>query len=260
MSNKIEYQLLDINTSDIYVDDNGQRDVERRKAQFNKIMREFDKSLVQPIGVARIDGRYYCFDGQMTMKVLKAKNGGRDLCVKCRVYSGMTKMDAAMMFIKQRGIVSKVTLADKIRVMANYGDRKAIDFQRVTESNGLDISWTGNSSKNAVVAVSSLWDEFNAFNDNGEYGKFIRVIKGAWNGDPSGAQSKILKGVGLFLRTYKNQAKEPILISKLRATTPNDIIRNASADRSSGPRKYAVQILQAYNFGQRQENRLPNLL
>lgn len=257
---RIKYQLLDINTKDIYVDDLGQRDVNRRRAQFNKIMRTFDPNLVQPISVALIDGKYWCFDGQMTMKVLKAKNADRDLCVKCRVYDGMTKMDAAEMFINQRGTTSRVSLADQIRVKGNYGDEKAIDFQRITENNGLEISWTGNKAKNAVVAVSTLWNEFLSINDNDLYASYIRIIKQSWNGDPSGAQSQILKGLGMFVRTYKGLFKEETLIAKLQKKLPNDIIRDAQADRSSGARKYAVQILLSYNFGQREENRLPNLL
>lgn len=260
MAKKIEYQMLDINTRDIVVDDLGQRDVNRRRAQFNKIMRTFDPNLVQPISVALIDGKYYCFDGQMTMKVLKARNADRDLCVKCRVYNGMTKMDAADMFINQRGITSRVTLADRIRVKGNYGDEKARDFQRITENNGLEISWTGNKSKNSVVAVSTLWNEYTSMNDNELYGSFIRIIKQAWNGDPAGAQAQILKGLGLFVRTYKGQYKEDVCIAKLSKKIPNDIIRDAQADRTSGARKYAVQILLAYNYGQLEKNRLPNLL
>ena len=260
MANAPEYILSDINTRDILVDSLGQRDVNRRRAQFNKIMRAFDPKLVQPISVALIDGKYYCFDGQMTLKVLKARNADRDLCVKCHVYSGMTKMDAANLFIAQRGITSRVTLTDKIRVLGNYGDKKAIDFQRVTENGGLEISWTGNKAKNAVVAVSTLWQEFNAFNDNDLYEVFIRVIKGAWKGDPAGSQAQILKGLGLFLRTYKGQVREDTLIQKLEKKNPNDLIRDAQVDRTSGARKYAVQILLAYNYGQREENRLPNLL
>lgn len=260
MAKTTEYQLLDINTRDITVDNPGQRDVNRRRAQFNKIMREFDPNLVQPVSVALIDGKYYCFDGQMTMKVLKEKNGGRDLCVKCRVYSGMTKMDAANMFIKQRGISSPPTLADRIRVKGNYGDKKSLDFQRYTEKNGLEISWTGNSAKNTVVAVSALWGEYLLMNDNELYGSFIRIIKGAWDGDPAGAQANILKGLGLFVRTYQGQYKEDVCIAKLHRVLPSEIIRNASADRTTGARKYAVQVLLAYNYGQREETRLPNLL
>lgn len=260
MAGKIEYRMLDINTRDIVVDELGQRDVNRRKAQFNKIMREFDPNLVQPISVAQIDGKYYCFDGQMTMKVLKAKNGERDLIVNCRVYLGMTKLDAAKMFVNQRGTTSRVTLSDKIRVMANYGDKKAVDFCNFTEKNGLDISWNGISSKNTILAVSTLWSEFNAFNDNEAYGSFIRIIKGAWDGEPSGSQSKILKGLGLFLRSYKGKVSEEVLVQKLSKISPIEIIRNASVDRTTGARKYAVQILQIYNKGQRENSRLQNLL
>ncbi|NCE63689.1 hypothetical protein D1159_03625 [Pseudoflavonifractor sp. 524-17] len=260
MAPKIDYVLLDINTKDIYIDELGQRDVNRRRAQFNTIMRTFDENLVQPVSVAFIDGKYYCFDGQMTMKVLKARNGGRDLCVKCRVYNGMTKLDAAKMFIRQRGTTSRINLADQIRVNGNYGDQASIDFQRLTEENGLEISWTGSKAKNSVVAVSTLWSEFNAFADNEMYSSYIRVIKQAWDGDPSGSQAAILKGLGLFMRTYKGKAKEDILIAKLNKKRPNDIVRDAQADRTSGPRKYAVQILQAYNFSAREKDRLPNLL
>ena len=143
MAMTIDITMAEINTKEIIVDELGQRDVNRRRAQFNKIMRTFDPNLVQPISIAHIDGKNYCIDGQMTMKVLKARNAGRDLCVKCRVYDGLTLMDAADMFVNQRGTVSNVTLADKIRVKANYGDKQAIDFMRITENNGMNISWTG---------------------------------------------------------------------------------------------------------------------
>lgn len=260
MAKKIEYQMLDINTADIMVDELGQRNVNQRRAQFNRIMRNFNPNLVQPISVALIDGKYYCFDGQMTMKVLKAKNADRDLCVKCRVYNGMTKLDVADMFINQRGFTSHVTLADQIRVKANYGDPKARNFETLTENNGLEISWTGSKAKNAVVAVSTLWNEYISMNDNDLYESYIRVIRQSWNGDPSGAQAQILKGLGMFVRTYKGQYKEDVLILKLSKKLPNDIVRDAQADRTTGARKYAVQILLAYNYGQREENRLPNLL
>lgn len=260
MEKTFEYETKMLNTKDIVIDELGQRDVERRKAQFGKIMQQFDPNLVQDIEVAFIDGKYYCFDGQMTRKVLIARNRGKDLCVRCKVYNGMTKMDAANMFIKQRGIVSNVDATDKIRVMANYGDKDAVNFIRVTEANGLNISWTKAKSKSAVVAVSTLFNEFKQFNDLDAYGQFIRVIRNAWNGDPDGSAAPILKGLALFMRTYKGKFKEETLIGKLSSKRPVDIIRDARADRTSGARKYAVQILLAYNFGLREERRLPNLL
>lgn len=255
-----DYKVQNLNTKDIIVDDLGQRDVERRKAQFNKIMRTFDPNLVQDIDVAFIDGKYYCFDGQMTRKVLIARNGGKDLSVRCKVYCGMTKLDAAMMFIKQRGTTSNADITDKIRVMANYGDKDAINFIRITEANGLYISWTRTKGKNAIVAVSTLFDIFKSFPDKDEYAALIRIIKGAWDGDEDSTRQQILRGLAHFIQCYKGQYDESLLISHLKEYSPNEIIRNASADRSSGPRKYAVQIWIAYNYRTRENKKLPNLL
>ena len=260
MAKSTKITMAEINTKDIIVDELGQRDVNRRRAQFNKIMRTFDPNLVQPISIAHIDGKNYCIDGQMTMKVLKARNAGRDLNVQCRIYGCKTLMEAAYMFVNQRGTVSNVTLADKIRVVSNYGDKQARDFMRITENNGLNISWTGIRCKNSIVAVSTLWNEFLAINDNALYGMFIRILKKAWDGDPAGSQAQILKGLGLFVRTYKEKIKEDMLAEKLSKKRPNDIIRDAQADRSTGATKYAIQILRVYNYGLREESRLPNVL
>lgn len=257
---QFEYTIQNINTKDIVVDPLGQRDVERRKAQFNRIMRDFDPNLVQDINVAFIDGKFYCFDGQMTRKVLIEKNGGKDLSVRCKVYTGMTNMDAAMMFNKQRGTVSNVDVTDKIRVMANYGDKDAVDFIKLTESNGLHISWTRTKGKGAVIAVSTLFNIFKAYPDKNDYAALIRVIANAWNGDPDSTRAQILKGLDHFMRCYKGQYAENILISRLSDHKPTELIRNAETDRSHGPRKYAVQIWQAYNFRTRENQKLPNLL
>lgn len=257
---ELSFENRELNTKQIIVDEMGQRDVEQRKAQFHKIMRTFNPLLVNDVKVALIDGKYYCVDGQMTMKVLKARNKGKDLCVKCKVYTGLTLMDAAEMFVNQNGTVSKVDFVDKLRVLNNYGDRDAVDFVRVTESNGLEIAWKKTRSRNAIQAVSTAFRIFKEFNSLDDYGKFIRVIKGAWGGEPVSLRSEILNGVALFMKTYKGKFKEAILIEKLRAKLPMDIIRDAQADRSSGNRKYAVQVLLAYNVRLREENRLPNQL
>ena len=72
MNTEIRYEK--INTKDIVVNPLAQREVESRKAQFNRIMKDFRPELVNPIKVARINGKNYCFDGQMTMKVLRERS------------------------------------------------------------------------------------------------------------------------------------------------------------------------------------------
>lgn len=257
---KYEIENRVINTKDIIVDELGQRDVNKRRAQFNKIMRTFNPNLVNDIKVAEINGKFYCFDGQMTKKVLIAKNGGKDLGVNCKVYKGMTLMDAAEMFVAQNGTTSKVDIADTIRVMANYGDKKCIDFIRVTESNGLNLAWNRNPGKNTVLAVSTLFKIFEEFADNERYGEYISILKNAWGNNPHGLKVPALRGVSMFCQTYKGKFSPIILERKLETHNPLELMQNTALDRQHGYRKYAVQVLLFYNYGLTADKRLPNLL
>ena len=256
-----ETKMLNINTKDIVVNDLMQRDVERRKAQFNKIMRTFNPDLVNPIKVALIDGKYYCFDGQMTMKVLKARNRGRDLCVPCKVFYGLTEMEAAMLFVDQVGTAVKVSAADKLRVLKNYGDEEAVAIVKLVEENGLQISWNGAKGKNAITAISNLINIFRdleGLKNPEKFGEFIRVLKEAYDGNPDAHVAAMLNGLGLFVKTYYGEYDHKRLVTKLSEHLPQDIIRDAKVDRSSGNRKYAVMILNHYNGSMR--NPLPNKL
>lgn len=261
MSTEIKYQK--INTRDIVINPLSQRDVEARKAQFIKIMREFNPDLVNPIKVAFINNKYYCFDGQMTMKVLKARNKGKDTCVECKVFYGLDDVDMSELFVKQNGVTTPVRFADKVRVMKNFGDPEMVDFVRTTEANGLEIAWNSSKSKNAVNAVNSLYKCYKELIPNqnkpvNQYAEFVTVVKSAWDGDPISLRSELLRGVSLFMKTYCGQYDTQRLIKKLNEKRPMDIIRDAQVDRSSGARKYAVMVLNIYNGSLR--NPLPNLL
>lgn len=261
MSTEMKYQK--INTKDIVVNPLAQREVDARKSQFNRIMREFNPDLVNPIKVAFINGRYYCFDGQMTMKVLKARNKNHDLCVECKVFYGLTDVDMADLFVKQNGVSTPVKFADKVRVMKNFGDPEMVDFVRQTEANGLEIAWNSSKGRNAVNAVSSLYKcykELIASQDKpvDQYGEFVRVVKNSWDGDQISLRSQILRGVSLFMKTYVGQYDAERLVKKLREVHPDRIMRDASVDRSRGDRKYAVMVLNIYNGSLK--NPLPNLL
>ena len=261
MSTEVKYQK--INTRDIIINPLAQREVDARKAQFNRIMRDFNPDLVNPIKVALINGKYYCFDGQMTMKVLKERNGGKDLCTECKVFYGLTDMDMAELFVKQNGTSAPVKFVDKVRVQKNFGDPEMVDFVRQTEANGLEIAWKNSRSRNAVNAVSSLFKCYKELiptqgKPEDQYGEFVRVIKAAWDGDQLSLRAQILRGVSLFMKTYVNQYDAERLIKKLREVHPDKIIRDASVDRSRGDRKYAVMVLNIYNGSLR--NPLPNLL
>jgi hypothetical protein len=193
------------------------------------------------------------------MKVLKAKNNGRDLLVDCKVFYGLTDLDAAELFVKQNGTTSSVSVLDKLRVQYNYGEKDVVDFVRLTEMNGVSIDWCNSKGKNKVVAVSTLFRIFTDFNDPREYSTFLHVIQDAWDGVSESFRKEILGGLHLFMKTYRGEYKVDLLTKRLRNTSPVVIVRNAQVSTASGDRKYAVQIFNAYNSGT-SKNRLPERL
>lgn len=254
---RVSYDL--INTKDICIDENGQRDVERRRAQFNKIMKNFDPLVVNPLKVALIDGKYFCFDGQMTLKVLKARNKGKDLQVPCLIYTGMTKLEAAEKFTVQGGIESPVKIGDVLRVRAAYGDPDAIGFMRATESAGVDISWNSIRSRDSITAIATAYDSYLRFKEKKQYTEMLRALKDAWSGFPEAFDARIIKGATELVSSYP-EIDFDRLSRKLNMTRPSDVIRDAQIDRASGARKYAVIMLQHYNKGARENQRLANKL
>ncbi|WP_312281170.1 DUF6551 family protein [Oscillibacter sp.] len=257
--NTTDFEYKQLSTKEIIVNPSAQRDVNKRDAQFRKIMKEFDPRLVNDISVAQINGKYYCFNGQMTMKVLKARNRNNDLLVRCKVFHGMTELDTAEMFVKQNGTTSQVSAMDKLRVEFNYGNRAVVDFVRLTEMNGVVIDWTKSAGKNKIVAVSTAFQIFNDFNDPREYSEFLHILREAWGGDSWSFRHEIMSGLYLFMKAYREQYKSKTLVSKLSRVSPKTIIREAKISTASGDRKYAIQILNAYNFNA-SINRLPDLL
>lgn len=145
----------------------------------------------------------------------------------------------------------------KLKIDPEFRDK----IPALTEANGLEISWNGAKGKNAILAVSTLIDCFRQLNgiaNPDDFATVIRVIKGAWDGDPDGSRAEILKGITLFVKNYRGEFDEARLIRKLHEKIPSDIVRDARQDRSGGSRKFGVQILQIYNGSLR--NPLPNKL
>ena len=260
--NDPEFTVMYIPTSDIYTDPERQRDVEERKAQFNKIMKEFNPLLVQDITVSPDpdSGKYWCIDGQMTMKVLKAKNDGKDLPVRCRVLGVKTKDERAELFCLQRGTVANVKKADILRVSRSY-DKDVMQFEQITEANGLHVSWSKSTSrKDGYISQTLAHGEYKKFSTPEAYGQFISVLKQAWGGTHNSMNRQLVCGLGMFMRLYAGQINVDDLIVRLRAKSPDYIKKEATGDVSSATKtvKYARQIMRIYNS--KRANRLPDLL
>ena len=118
---------------------------------------------------------------------------------------------------------------------------------------------TGSSStRRAVVSItciSTAYQCFLRFKDKNRYTEMLKCMKDAWDGLNENMDTRLIKGMTEIFLRYKDIDIER-MTKKLSMVRPSDIIRDAQADRTTGPRKYAIQILQRYNSGLRQDKKL----
>lgn len=262
---KHEKRLMDINTKDIIVDTLGQRDVENRQKEFKNMVDDFYPDLPEPVDLSFVNGKYYCYDGQMRIKVYKFLNDGKDLTIPAMVIFGLTLKETADLFIMKNDPTTHIStkLYERIIVMANYGDQESLDFVRTVERNGFRIDKAKEDTDNNLVriqATKALWDEYEACENLSDFDNFLHVLYNGFLNDPMQTNNKIIKGLGLFMRTYKGMFDMNTLIKSLSKVRISDIIRDAEADKSTGSRKYAVRILGIYNHGLHKQNKLQNIL
>lgn len=245
-----------INTKFLFVDDLYQREIDTRRV--NKIVKNFDQNLVNPIKVSYRGGKYWVIDGHHTMMALIAKNGGNDLLVECKVFYGMTWLDEVNYFLAQNGELSRsVNINDKLRAKMNSGDPDVSNMVKIAEKIGFIIDFKGGKGPNKIIALSTLAKAY-AWLGPEDYTECLRIIKKTWNGAPDSLSREILQGFFIFYKTYKGKFNANKFTNRLKKVAPYDIIRDGRSSLSPGATKYARQILGRYNYNAR--DRLPDLL
>lgn len=252
-----DYEIKQLNTRHIEIDPTYQRRTDPR--EITKILKNFDPRVVNIIKVSYRDGHYYCFDGGHTIAALKARNKGRDLMVDCKVFYGLTQLDEKELFKKQTGESRRVGIEDKLRADYKLGEPDVVRFVNLSESCGVTVNFDHCKGTNKVVAVGALFKIFKSAGSNEDYIEFLNIIKTAWGGETESWRKEIMNGIWMFLQVYNGEYDRRLLVKKLSRISPKTIIREAKVSTASGDRKYAVQVLNAYNANM-SKNRLPDLL
>ena len=153
------YQEMMINSKLLEVP----RGTYQRELRVNRVRRiaaKFDPRLLNPPKVSYRNGHYYVFDGQHTVAVLKLLNGGKDLMIRCIVYTGMTESEEALLFAQQTGESAPLTPGDKMRAQIYGGDPECMAFLKATESVGLRLDYTQRRGKHRIGCVGTAFEEF----------------------------------------------------------------------------------------------------
>jgi hypothetical protein len=242
MENSFEFKM--VSSKYIVADPAYQRDINQTRIE--KMLSLFDPNLVNAPKVSYRDGKYFVFDGQHTVALLKAKNGNKDLFIRCKVYEGMTQAEEAYYFRQQNGISRTPNTRENFRAAFNFGDKEIVDMVRLAEAQGFTVDFKMHKSPNRIIAVKALHNVYRRYGSS-VYTITLSIIKDVWKGDDDSLRNEIIEGMAQFCNKYAGKYDRPLLVRKLSKVLPIKLIREANISGEGGAKKYAKRILAEYN-------------
>ena len=95
-----------------------QRGVERKRVEL--IAAHFNEYVANEPKVSFRNGQFIVTDGQHTIEGRIFRNGGKDLPILCKVYTGMTVEQEALLFAEQNGFSAPLTAGIRLRLRPYY--------------------------------------------------------------------------------------------------------------------------------------------
>ena len=232
-----------------------------QSVEINKIIRDFDYHLVNPVKVVKRDRFYYAWDGQQTALALLAKFGNEYL-VPCLVYYDINKsQEEAILLVRcntNGGAGKKLSALEIWKAMIWADDPTAVHINKLLTDNGYRVYVGGKGKpKYAISAIGAVQNAYKTLTEK-QFITMLRIISGAWGGEPDSLTSTIINATARFIKTYDGKYDEQNLIRRLSKHAPIEIIRNGRASLCKGDAKWAREILAIYNKGA-SSNRLPDV-
>ena len=192
---------------------------------------------------------YYVVDGQHTIEGRILRNGGKDLPILCKVYTGLTMEQEALFFAEQNGHSAPLTAGIKLRAKVVGGDAPSKAFLAATNRVGLAFNY--DSLQLSDYRISCVGTALKLYNQMGEkiYCESLRLIVAAWEGKPDSFRASVLRGVMHFVELYHGEFSEERLIRALGNVHPMEIYRVGRDNPAKLPgwKKYVFPIYMAYN-------------
>ncbi len=96
-----------------------QRIVDDREV--DRLVREWDERLFEPLAVSYREDRYNVIDGQHRISAMRKLHGGREVMIRCKVYSGMTYEQEAELCYKLDKAKKRLSLSQSTNALAEAG-------------------------------------------------------------------------------------------------------------------------------------------
>ena len=251
------YQMVVLHSSVlIYPREVYQRGVQRKRVEL--IASHFNEYTANEPKVSFRNGKYYVVDGQHTIESRILRNGGKDLPILCKVYTGLTMQQEALLFAEQNGHSAPLTAGIKLRAKVVGEDAPSKTFLAATNRVGLDFNY--DSLQLSDYRISCVGTALKLYNQIGEkiYCEALHLIVDAWEGKPDSFRAAVLKGMMHFVELYHGEFSEERLVRALRSTHPMEIYRVGMDNPAKLPgwKKCVFPIYTAYN-GKSRKDALP---
>jgi len=232
------YQLSVIHSSKlIYPREIYQRGVERKRVEL--IARDFNEYIVNEPKVS-------------------FRNGREDRPILCKVYTGLTMEQEALLFAEQNGHSAPLSAGIKLRAKVVGGDAPSKAFVAATNRVGLSLNY--DSMQLSDYRISCVGTALKLYDQLGEeiYCEALRHIVAAWEGRPDSFRAAVLRGVMYFVQLYHGQYSAERLVRALGGVHPMELYRISRDNPAKLPgwRRYVYPIYTTYN-GKCRKDALP---
>lgn len=207
----IRHNIITLKAGQIHSDADFQRPISKRQVRL--IADNFDIAYWDYPKVAEVDGQYIVWDGQHRVAAIRDKFGDEQ---QIEVFIDQCSyQEAARRFAKQNDGKVNITSIDKMRARIESGDTFAIALNDMLNEHGLKFG--GGNIPGNVACVGDMAKFYDQLGD-ARFDTMLNILSEGFAGDKRALSSKVVKGVGYFVKTYGTDINEQELIRKLKET------------------------------------------
>ena len=185
-------------------------------------------------------------------------NGGEDRPILCKVYTGLTMEQEALLFAEQNGHAAPLSAGIRLRAKVVGGDAPSKAFVAATNRAGLSLNY--DSMQLSDYRIGCVGTALKLYDQLGEeiYCEALRHIVEAWEGRPDSFRAAVLRGVMYFVQLYHGQYSAERLVRALGSVHPMELYRISRDNPAKLPgwRRYVYPIYTTYN-GKCRKDALP---
>ena len=219
------------------------------RTHINRAASNFDLYQINPVKVSRRDGVNFVFDGQHTIEIVALVSGSRETPVWCMIYDDLDYSHEADIFANQMKYVKQLTPYEIFVANIEAGNDDQLIIRDIVESYNMKVG--PQKAPGFICAISSLELIYGKYGYHG-LDRVLRLIIGAWEGDPNSFSGNIMKAVAKLVVTYKDALDDDLFKEKLGAVSIRQLSRTAK-ERRPGTMGYAEAMVLEYN-GKKKNN------